>query len=280
MRCSTSGEMEAIMKKMKILHGISFIITLIIFVKLSKLIAFVFILFYVVVINYPTILCYIGNHKFASNNMEQSKKYFLMVCKCFYSSPKLKISCCYFLLLQGELDDADRIVKGLLGENLTSTDKVNLEIDHSLIAWKRNKIDESINILVNLYNDYKTTVIYQNLGYFLILKGDYEKSLEFNLEAYEYNSSDSGILDNLAQNYYSIGNYDRAIELYEKLMEKNPSFPTAYYYYALTLIEKNKLNEAIRNLKKALNCKFTYLSIIKKNVIQQKILELEMISND
>lgn len=268
------------MSKMKLLHGISLIITLTLFAEFSKITALIFILIYVAAINYPTILFYIGNHKFASNNMDGAKKYFLMVYKCPYSSAKLKISCCYFLLLQGELDEANQIVKELLGKNLSSCDKINLEIDYSLIAWKRNKIDKSIEILVNLYNDYKTTVIYQNLGYFLILKGDYDKSLKFNLEAYEYNKSDSGILDNLALNYYNMGNYNRAIELYEKLMEKEPSFSTAYYYYALTLIEKNKIDEAIQNLKKALNCKFTYLSVIKKDDIQEKICELEVISNN
>jgi tetratricopeptide (TPR) repeat protein len=267
------------MKRINILHGIAFIITLIIFLKFSIFAAIIFIIVYLTIINYPIILFYIGNHKLASDKIDEANKYFERACMCFYSPLKIKMSCCYFLLIQGELDKAEQIVESCLDKKLTDDDKLNLEINHSLITWKRNDLDKAIDILMNLYNNYKTTIIYLNLGYFLILKGDYDKALKFNLEAYEYNTSDGGILDNLAQNYYCMGNHDRAIELYEKLMENTPSFPTAYYHYALALIKKNRFEEALNNLNKALDCKFTFLSVIKKEDIEEKISEVRSITN-
>jgi len=263
------------MKRMNILHAVVFIITLIIFFKFSIFIGIVFILLYVAVIKYPAILYYIGNHKLASDKTYEANKYFERASACFYSPLKIKMACCYFLLLQGKLDKSQEILKSCLDKKLNDTDKINLEINHSLIAWKTSGLDKAIEILMNLYNSYKTTIIYLNLGYFLILQGDYAKALEFNLEAYEYNPSDAGIVDNVAHNYYCMGNYDRSIKMYEKLMENSPSFPSAYYYYALALIKKNRLEEALHNLNKALDCKFTFLSVIKREDIEEKISEVK-----
>jgi len=50
----------------------------------------------------------------------------------------------------------------------------------------------------------------------------YEQSFKFNKEAYEYNSSDPVILDNLGYTYYKIGNIKKAEEIYRKLIGLNP----------------------------------------------------------
>jgi tetratricopeptide (TPR) repeat protein len=146
--------------------------------------------------------------------------------------------------------------------------------------WRNGKLDKAIEMLSNVHKSYKTIITYQNLGYFLILKGDYDKALEFNLDAYDYDASNPGILDNLAQNYYLKGNYDKAFELYEVLMSKKPAFPSAYYNFALTLLKKDKIEEALENLKKAINCKFTFLSEISKSEVESKIKEVENNQNN
>ncbi len=42
------------------------------------------------------------------------------------------------------------------------------------------------------------------------LSGDYEKALAFNKEAYDYNSDDNIIVDNLADTYSLMGEYKEA----------------------------------------------------------------------
>lgn len=140
--------------------------------------------------------------------------------------------------------------------------------------WKKNDLDKAIDILKKAYADNKNTIIYQNLGYFLILKGDYNVALEFNLEAFDYNSSNSGIIDNLAQTYYYLEDYDKAIELFDEVISKNPTFATPYYYYGLTLIKKGNKEKALEVLKRGLDCKFTSLSITSKEDLEAKIFEL------
>jgi tetratricopeptide (TPR) repeat protein len=265
------------MRVKTIVSLLSIIVALILFFSISKVLSIIFILIYFIVINYPIFLHYRGNYHYSKNNIDLALRNYEKVYKCFYSPAKLKISYTYVLILQGKLDKSEEVIKNIFKKKIARSEKINLEINYSLIMWKKGKLDKAIDMMSNVHENYKTIITYQNLGYFLILKGDYDKALEFNLEAYDYDASNLGILDNLAQNYYFLGNYDKAEELYERLMKKHPSFAGAYYNYALTLLKKNKEEEALTSLKQALNCKFTFLSDIKKEEVENKIKETENI---
>jgi tetratricopeptide (TPR) repeat protein len=251
------------------------IFALFVFIEINKLVAYLFIIGYVVYINMATIIYIIGNYKYKKNEIEKAYKYFEKAYKIKNSSMKIKLYCIYFLLLRGDLDKSEMLLKQLSTKKLTSDDEISISLNSSIIMWKRNNIDEAVDILMELHKKYKTTLIYQNLGYFLILKKDYDKALEMNLEAYDYSSTNAGILDNLATTYCMQGEYDKASRIYEKLILDAPSFPTAYYYYAITLLHLNKSEEALQNLKQALKCNFTFLSAISKEQIEAKITETE-----
>jgi len=251
--------------------------TITLFSRYKPIVAIVFILFYTIAIKYPTILYYIANNKFSRNKIVEANKYFDRMNRCFYTQAKLKISYVYFLLLQGDLDKAEKLVKLILKEKINASDKRDLNLNYSLVMWKKDDLDKAIEILKKDFANNKNTIVYQNLGYFLILKGDYNAALEFNLEALDYNSSNSGIMDNLAQTYYYLGQYNKAIEIFNEVISKNPTFATPYYYYALALIKKDKKEKALEILKKGLECKFTALSITRKEDLEAKISELEKV---
>lgn len=265
------------MKNKKYFHIFALLITIMFFLEAKPIIAITFIIIYIIAINYPTILYYIACNKYSQKKEEEANKYFDRVDRCFYSPTKLRIPYVYFLLLQGQVDKAEGLIKSLLKKEMSGKDKISLSLNYSLVMWKKNDIDKAIDILKKTYTDNKNTLIYQNLGYFLILKRDYKKALELNLEAIDYNSSDSGIMDNLAQTYYYLEEYDKAIELFNEVISKKPTFVTPYYYYALTLINKNNEEKAVEILKLGLDCKFTSLSIITKEDLEAKILELETV---
>ena len=251
------------------------ILALLMFIAFSKLIAILFIIIYVVYINFATIVYYIGSNKYKRNQIDEAYKYFEKAYKIKNSSMKIKLYYIYYLLLRGDLDKSEKLLRQLSEEKLTSDDEISVKLNMSIVMWKRNNIDAAIDILMELYEKYKTTIIYQNLGYFLILQNDYYKALEMNLEAYDYNSSNAGILDNLAITYCMLGEYDKSLKIYEELMLEKPSFPSAYYYYSFTLLKLNKTEEALQNLKQALKCNFTFLSAISKEEIEAKITEIE-----
>ena len=262
------------MKNIKYFHIAALLITIMLFSRVNKVIAIAFILIYFIAINYPTILYYIASNKYSQKKVAEANKYFERVNRCFYSPIKLRISYIYFLLLQGEVDKAEKLTKLILNKEMSEKDKIDLSLNYSLVMWKKNDIDKAIDILKKAYTNGKNTIIYQNLGYFMILKGDYNAALEFNLEAFDYNSSNSGIMDNLAQTYYYLEEYNKAIELFNEVISKNPTFATPYYYYALTLIKRDNKEKALEILKKGLDCKFTSLSITRKEDLEAKISEL------
>ena len=263
------------MKNKTYLNIIALIFTITLFIKAKPLIAFGFIIIYMIVINYPTILYYIAINKYSNKQLEDANKYFEKMNRCFYTPTKLKISYVYYLLLQEQIEKAEKQIKSIPKKEIKESNKIDFGLNYSLVMWKKNDINKAIEILMNIYTNNKNTLIYQNLGYFLILKGDYKAALEFNLEAFDYNSSNSGIMDNLAQTYYYLEEYGKAIGIFEEVISKKPTFATPYYYYALTLIKKNNKEKALAILKMGLDCKFSPLSITSKKDLETKIIELE-----
>jgi tetratricopeptide (TPR) repeat protein len=254
------------------------ILTIIVFFLLflvNKIIALFSILFYVVFKNIPNILFVLGNRKYSNHKTDEAFLWFERACKFNNCSPRIKRFYAYELLKQGKVEKAENLLSLLIESNVREEEKQEAKIILSLIIWKKNNLDKAVSLLENVYENYKNTVVYQNLGCFYILQGEYDKALQFNLEAYDYNDSDMSIIDNLAQTYYYKGDYDKALEFYEKLSHMTPSFVTYYYYYSLVLLKKNNYKEALEAMKKGLNCKFSFLSIINKEDIEKKIAEIE-----
>ena len=95
------------------------------------------------------------------------------------------------------------------------------------------------------------------------LAGEYEKALEFNLEAYDYNSDDNIIVDNLAESYALTGDLKKAAEVYEELLSRDPEprFPEAYYGYGEVLIKLGEREKGLELIEKSLTKPFSFLSI-------------------
>lgn len=263
------------MKIEKYANIFAIVIFLTLFFVINRPYAFLFLIAYLMVYFYPRLMVVLGNLNYSKDRLNKSEGYFKRVYTCFYAPIKHKLSYSYILILQGRLDEAEEVLEVLSNRKIESKELINLKLNQSLICWKKGKLEDAIQILSDTYRDYKTMIIYQNLGYFLILKGDYQKALEFNLEAYEYDKTNVGILDNLAENYYFMAQYDKALELFENIYKESPSFASPYFYYALTLIQIGKKSEAMDILNKGLECKFSYLSAVQKEEIEAKIKELE-----
>ncbi len=137
--------------------------------------------------------------------------------------------------------------------------------------WKQGNLADAIEEMEEIVADgYKNTQIYQNLGILYNLSNDLEKALAFNKEAYEYNSDDHIIIDNLADCYAIRGEYEQAAEIYENLMkeEPEPRFPEAYYGYGKVLIALGKREEGVAMIEKSLTKPFSFLSIRPKEEIE------------
>lgn len=224
----------------------------------------------------PTFYLIKANRKYFNNEVEEALSLYEKASKVKQSAPSITITYAYILLKESRTEKAEEVLREVMEKHLNPKDKTDAIMNLALVLWKSNRIQEAIDMLEDLYDDgFKTTLLYQTLGFFYVLSGDLQKALEFNKEAYDYSNTDTSILDNLALNYYFIGNYDEALELYEKLIPMNPTFVTAYYYYGLTLKHKERYTDSLEALKRAHECKFSFLSTIKKEQVENEIKEIE-----
>jgi tetratricopeptide (TPR) repeat protein len=221
------------------------------------------------------IFAMIGRTAYGQGNMENALEWFRRSYKTGVAKPQTVVSYGYLLLKSGNIEDAEHILDILSRRKLSENDRLVLNSNMALVQWKKGNLDEAINTLEEVIKNYETTNIYGSLGYMLIQKGDLDKALEFNLKASDYNSSNAIIMDNLGQTYYLRGNYDKAVEIYENIMESNPTFPDAYYNYALVLKARKEYLKALETAKKALDYKLSFLSSITKEQIDNLIEELE-----
>lgn len=214
-----------------------------------------------------TVFSFTGNIAYAKGNVDKALTWFERAFKSGKASPRIITSYAYLLLKSGNISESGKVLNNLLNTKLSQDDKMYAKSNLALVLWKKGELDNAITMLEEVISTYKTSVVYGSLGYLYILKGDMDKALEFNMEAYEYNSSNTVIQDNLGQIYYLLKEYDKAIEIYEKLMQSNPAFPEAYYNYGLVLSKKGEYQKALDMAEKACNYKLSFLSTVSKEEI-------------
>lgn len=258
----------------KMLLPIVMLIVLFIFRPLYGLIFLILFIGYLLYKNLPLIYCYLGNVDYINNRLEKAEEKLRKAYKSGRVRPKYISAYAYILLKVGKADEAYSILSKLYESKLNEEEKVHVKTNLALTIWKKGDLDQAVSMFEEIYNEIKTTNIYGCLGYLLILKGDLDRALQFNLEAYEYNNTGSVIADNMGQTYYLLGEYDKAAEVYEKLISANPSFPEAYYNYGLVLAARNDKDKAVEMMNKALAFRFTYLSTISREEVEAKLAEL------
>jgi len=221
----------------------------------------------------------LGSINYSKGRIEKALAWFDKAYKSGRAKPMSMVSYAYLLLKTGNIEESESILNTLIRSKLDENDKLHVKSNLALVLWKKGELDNAITMLQEAFEKLKTSITYGSLGYLLILKGDMDRALEFNLEAYEYNNSNAVILDNLGQTYYITGDYDKAEETYEKLMQINPSFPEAYYNYGLVLMKKGKPEKALHLLRKSMDYKLTFLSTVTKEAIESAAEEAEKMVN-
>lgn len=193
-------------------------------------------------------------------------------------SAKASVACTYgyMLLKYGNLEEALSIFTQLLtSSKLSDEDRFNIQSNYALALWKKGQLDDAISLLEKVISKFKNTNNYGSLGYLYILKGDLDKALKFNLEAYDYNNTNGIILDNLGETYYLLDDLENANKIFTELMALNPKFPEAYYDYALVYEKMGNKEKCIEYLKKAMQYKPNFLSAITSEDIENKLKEME-----
>jgi tetratricopeptide (TPR) repeat protein len=215
---------------------------------------------------------YRGNIAYMRGDINQAFEWLDKAYKLKTSSAETKISYSFLLLKKQEPDQAEKVLNEIFempdSKDVIMQTKMNL----ALAYWMQGKKVAGYELLQDVFSQFKNTVSYGNLGCFKLLLGKYDEALAFNLEAYDYNEDDAAILDNLGQSYYFTGQYKKAEEIYQKLINgvKPPKFAEPYYYFALTLEHLGNLEEAAEQLNIAADKEISMISPITKAGLERE----------
>ncbi len=183
-------------------------------------------------------------------------------------SSKNKMTYGYILLREGQTKNAKEILTRASMEAVKPALKRQIKSILALSVWKDGDLETAIEMMEEVMGEFKISTGYQNLGLMYIVKGDGNKALEFNLGAYDYNPDDLVIADNLAESYALCGNYEKAKELYKSILDQNPEFPEPYYNYGQILVKEGDRDGGILLIKKALEKRFTFLSVKSREEVE------------
>lgn len=213
------------------------------------------------------ICAFFGKIAYQKGNEEKCLKWVERGAKIGNMSFNNKLLHGYLVLRSGDTERANKLFNLLGMERLNFNQKMKLKSNKALCTWKMGDIDGAIEQYEEVIKEAPTTTVYGSLGYLYILNNQFEKALEFNKEAYDYNSDNNNILDNLANSYLKLKDYENAEKYYKMLFERNPDFSECYFEYGKYLFEKGN-EEGVEYIKKALSCKFSPLSpVTRHNII-------------
>lgn len=231
------------------------------------ILTFCILVFYILK-NRSNIIAGIAQYRYGFGHAESALKLYKFASKFGKMKFEHRVRYAYLTLKEGYVDEANKLFNLIGMDKLKPEQRAKLKESHALVAWKSGEVADAIEMLEYVHENYVSTTTYGSLGYMYIHSGNLEKALEYNLEAYEYNKNNDIIVDNVAFTYLKLGEYEQAEKYYEELFAMDPKFPEGYFEYGKYLIEtKGDKEEGIRLVKIALDCRFSFLSMISRREI-------------
>lgn len=200
------------------------------------------------------------------------------------SNDEISMEYSYILLRTGEFEKAEQTVNNILSKKVTPQLRGRAVIQRCLCYHKNGNFDEAYNDASELYNEgYRSINLYALLGYFKLLKApNSEKTYDFCAEAYDYADDDRDICDNMTLCYYNKGEYDKAKEISDAVLESNPKFIEAWYHAAQIDVAMKNYNSARKKLEKINDCNRSFMTTISEaeiDKLKEKIDKLSEVNN-
>ena len=174
----------------------------------------------------------------------------------------------YYLMREGKVEKSEEIYQKLLKAPLNPQLRLKVRSEYAVLLTKTNRVDEAIEELEDVAVHYTNTTTYGSLGYCYLLKDSVRKAVNFNKEAYDFNSDDPVILDNMTQLYIKLGDYEKAKKYADEMIEKKPYFAEAYYDSAYVYLMLGDTDRAKELIEDAICCNITFMSTVKAEEIE------------
>lgn len=185
-----------------------------------------------------------------------------------------KIKYALFLMRGGKFSEAEKLLNEvILFGGANQNEKVTAKLYRCIAYQKTDRLDEALEDIEEIFEVFKNTAVYGMICYLKQLKGGAE--LELCLEAYDYNSDDRDICDNLAVAYIRSGKIDEAEEITADLRERFPSFAEGFYHSAVAAKLRGDKAAAIEYLNGIENCRRNMMTTVSQEEIDNLREELE-----
>lgn len=230
-------------------------------------------------------------------------------------NPRALLAYALLLIRAEEYEEAKSILlKAQKAPGITVEQKTQLVMDYAVCCHKQGNVDRGVDILERQHRRKPTGATYETLGYLYVeqfdktrreafleatraaqaraaedemmqpathtpeelWEGGAQKTLDFNMEALEYDDEDSITLDNIAQTYYRvIGDRAAAKEWFEKAIALRPGQLDTLWFLSRYDVEAGDAAAALEKLEKALEGRFSPLNYVNRQMVEDEVARLK-----
>lgn len=212
----------------------------------------------------PGIFAAKGNAAYSEGDTKKALEYYKKSIKL--SGGRADKSAYALMLMRlGEFREAEQVLNEVILYGGKANEKINAKILRCMVYEKTDRLSDAISDAEEIFSSVKNTMLYGMIGYLRQLKGGAE--LDFCLEAYDYNSDDRDICDNLAVAYIRTGELEKAAEITAELREKFPTFLEGFYHSAMVAKMRGEKELALSYLDEIKNCRRTMMTTVSEEEI-------------
>lgn len=229
---------------------------------------------YMIYANVPSYYAMKGNKAFAAGDNDASLAWYKKAFDTGRASIMIKVSYAYVMMRAGMFEDAEKMLSALLtSKYIDSANRNAVKQYRSMALFKMGRCEEALEEAEEVFAEYKNTAMYGIIGYFRLMSDDItpEDKREFCEEAYEYNSDDRDIIDNMTLACILCGDYESAKKYADELIEKNPTFTEAFYHGAQVEYALGNKEKALEYLAMTEDCNRSAMTTVSEEEIAQLI---------
>ena len=203
----------------------------------------------------------IGNMYYFLREPEKAKKFYTIAVKKNTRNVKALYNYALDALHEGRADEALPIFQRAEKLNVKVLFDKLIPLAVSSCYWVLGDIDKAISTIEDLQKKYNyiNPNTLTTLGYFYMLKGNYEKAIEL---------TNSALKDNQ-------GDYKKAYENFQKAIDYRENMVESLYYMALLEENEGNIEKAKEYFEKAKGCYISALNTVKKEQIEEELKKLE-----
>ena len=227
----------------------------------------------------PDLYAIKGNVAYSNGKLDEAVRWYQKSVKTGRTSIKNSGVYATMLLRNGQPEEALAHLNHLLSMRLSQDIKRQLKQTRCLANYKLGDIDEALEEAEELFEDgYVTSNSYSLIGLLRLEKNDQpiEELTAFCEKAYDYDDEHRDILDNLLICYYRGGQYEKAAEIAEKLVEEHPEFIEGRCHGAQALMKLGETEKAREYMKTIDQCKRSYMTTVSAEEVNALKKELNL----